>query len=106
MFSLQYYNYYYCRLKSGQYHSLKPGDKVLFYNPERVSRKHTDPFSPRNVIGEIIDVVPGGLCKVSYGDNETTYKKNIFIGQLVKWEEEEIDIDINATHANYYKAAS
>ena len=88
------------RLKSYKESTLKPGDKVLFKNPIHNSNKTNNPFSPRNIIGKVIEVVPGGLCKVSYGDDadgngsDISFEKNIFIGQLIKWGENDDPIEM------------
>lgn len=72
------------RSRSIAEHDLKVGDSVLFKNPSRKRGLTQDPFVPVNIIGEVEEMTPGGMCRVSYGEN-SLYVKNVFVGQLVKW---------------------
>ena len=46
-----------------------------------------------NIVGIVEGVLPGGICKVSHGEGEEMFVKNVFVGQLVKWKQiESIDV--------------
>ena len=78
-------------MKKALDHDIIPGDRVLFKNPKR-SPNRPNPFVPANIIGTVKEVVAGGICCVVYGEEETTYERNVFVGQLVKWKDLD-DID-------------
>lgn len=75
-------------MKKAVGHDLKPGDSVIFKNPQK---KKSDAFMVSNIVGIVEEVLPGGICKVSHGGEEM-FVKNVFVGQLVKWKVEGIDV--------------
>ena len=73
----------------------KIGDKVLIQNPE-CKEKKGGVMQPRNVIGVVSDILRGGMYQPSLGEGDDVYQQDIFVGQMVMFneghaDEEEID---------------
>ena len=85
-FKVYFFNLLESRLKKAIGHDFKPGDNVLLKNPHKTK---TDVFMISNIVGTVKEVLPDGICKVSHKDGEDVFEKNVFVGQLVKWKENE-----------------
>ena len=76
-------------LKRAKEREFKVGDKVLFQNPcsEGLHFSKPVPFQPLNVVGNIKEVLPGGMYKVECEGQLIT--KSIFSGQMVLFKEKQ-----------------
>ena len=64
-------------------------DKVLIRNPKisakgRISSR--DPFAPLNVVGEVLEVLPGGMYKLKLPDGDSHFQKDFFEGEMILFE--------------------
>ena len=76
-------------LKRAKEREFKVGDKVLFQNPcsEGLHFSKPVPFQPLNVVGNMKEVLPGGMYKVECEGQLIT--KSIFSGQMVLFKEKQ-----------------
>ena len=76
-------------LKRAKEREFKVGDKVLFQNlcSEGLHFSKPVPFQPLNVVGNIKEVLPGGMYKVECEGQLIT--KSIFSGQMVLFKEKQ-----------------
>ena len=72
----------------------KIGDKVLIQNPECKEKKGgvmKSFLQPRNVIGVVSDILRGGMYQLSLGEGDNVYQKDVFVGQMVMFNESHAD---------------
>ena len=72
----------------------KIGDKVLIQNPECKEKNGgvmKSFLQPRNVVGVVIDVLRGLMYQLSLGEGDSVYQKDVFVGQMVMFNESHAD---------------
>ncbi|KAJ7386042.1 hypothetical protein OS493_012376 [Desmophyllum pertusum] len=71
----------------------KKGDRVILSNPKLnlssgLQHQSCDPFCPLNIIGVIIDALPGGMFKVQMEDGDEIAVRSLVAGQMALFREQ------------------
>ena len=74
----------------------KIGDKVLIRNPDCQNKKggvEKNLLQTRNVVGVVNDVLRGGMYNLSLGEGHNSFQKDVFVGQMVLFSENETEAE-------------